>query len=503
MGNACSHCFEGLIKSLDKYENENATNSQKNHSTGEEKVPLLKKQSARVYDSNSQTFQGSSKLTLKKSNNSNRISKSPKEQANTQAIIDEISEKIRKKMIENLQSVLPQTNESPNDQEHIKQEITRCGSNHPHLSTSTTTNSSTSSDNNKKPDAAAALDNSNHSNNSDPNTSIHGLKQSFDLPPEFLKLYDIGRLVGIGTTAKVYQITRRKRKYVTNTNNNSNNSSNSFYHQQPLLLACKVIDKRKLTLQMNYTEMEPLLIQLRREVDILRRINHPNIVTYYDFMETKHQIFIITEYLTGGELFDYLANYGAIPEDMCKYLIYDLFDAISYLHEHKIIHRDIKAENCIFYLNHCNEIALKLIDFGFSINIQASYMTSSFLGTFGYIAPEISQNRYYNVSVDNWALGILLYCMISAKMPFKMTLHPSELETPDTTAASDVTNKVQMALQLTQKMYKLQFPDKQWKNISPECKDLISELLQIDPMKRMTSKNALHHPWVSDTTPYL
>ena len=469
MGN-CSSCFERLIRSLDKYDPANQPSS-----TPSENQPLLADKQP---------------ITHHQSHGKGLHSLSREEIASREAIIEEISEKIRETIAKNilLLGLLPDpTHDLQETPLSARSNISAEGNNHEIRTNSDANN----------PDTPAP-----------PSSSSSGIR----LPREFSKLYELGKLVGIGTTSKVYQIKRRKRK--------PQSSSPLNFLSINGLLACKVINKKKLQSQMisstNSQDIEPLLIQLRREVDILRRIAHPNIVSYYDFLETRNQIFIITEYLTGGELFDYLAANGPLPEEMTKYLIYDIFHAIAYLHEHSIIHRDIKAENCIFYTNPLtNEISLKLIDFGFSINLQASHMTSSFLGTVGYLAPEIVGNKYYNTSVDNWALGILLYVMIAARLPFKtqMNLHPPTTPSSSSSSSAPVVtsreeNLKAMDLPAPQqtyyekiasstKAYQLIFPSKQWKNISEDCKDLIRELLQVDPMQRISSKNALLHPWVS------
>jgi serine/threonine protein kinase len=281
------------------------------------------------------------------------------------------------------------------------------------------------------------------------------------IPQEFLKLYEFGKLLGVGTTSKVYQIFHKRRKYVG--------------HRKPF--ACKIIDKRKLTMGMLEEDVEPLLQQLRKEVDILRRIDHPHIVAFQDFVETKRLLFIITEYLPGGELFDYILKYGPLPEDLACKSLYGIFSAIAYMHDRGVIHRDIKAENVIFFHKVNGEVSLKLIDFGFSTILKHD-LTGSFLGTGGYIAPEIRQNKQYSMSVDNWALGVLLYCTMSAKLPFSISLDalPSDL------------------LECSEH-FKLRFPSKQWIGVSESCKDLIRQLLTIDPFVRLAAKDALLHPW--------
>lgn len=287
------------------------------------------------------------------------------------------------------------------------------------------------------------------------------------LPAQFTKLYSLGDLLGIGTTAKVYRVHRKKKFFSTPNIKN---------------LACKIIDKRKLTYGMSPKDVEPLLNQLRREVEILRRINHPNIVAFYDVIETHQQIFIITEHLSGGELFEYILSEGPLEESFAKQVLFGVFSAIAYLHDRGVIHRDIKAENLIFFQDIYGKTNLKLVDFGFS-TIVRNELTGSFLGTGGYIAPEIRQSKNYNMSVDNWALGVLLYCALSAKMPFSVSI-----------------DALPHSNELCKDSFSLKFPKKHWSNVSNTCKDLISKLLETDPIKRMTSKEALQHSWVSNIT---
>lgn len=286
------------------------------------------------------------------------------------------------------------------------------------------------------------------------------------LPREFSKLYELGQLLGVGTTSKVYQIMLKKRKALTK----------QGVHRE---LACKIIDKRKLTLGMDREDVEPLLMQLRKEVDILRRISHPNIVSFQDFVESKALLFIITEYLPGGELFEYILKNGPLPEVQASRALYGVFSAVSYLHDRGVIHRDIKAENVIFFQKVNGDLSLKLIDFGFSTILKHD-LTGSFLGTGGYIAPEIRQNKHYSMSVDNWALGVLIYCTLSAKLPFAVSVDIL----PNTRSECD-------------NAFRLRFPERQWASISEEAKDLVRQLLNIDPFIRITAKESMQHAWVS------
>lgn len=297
------------------------------------------------------------------------------------------------------------------------------------------------------------------------NNLIRSTNHDMIFPQQFGKFYALGDLVGVGTTSKVYKVSCK-----INTKWSSSESQK---------LACKIIDKRGITHGVDEYDIDPLLEQLCREVEILKRIHHENIVSFYDYMETKDHLFIITERLEGGELFDHILNNGPVAENIACRILYGVFSAVAYLHERGVIHRDIKAENLIFFKNSYGEDSLKLIDFGFS-TILRHHLTGSFMGTGGYIAPEIRQSKNYSTSVDAWSLGILLYCMMSAKLPFGIstTFLPSSMEK-------------------CQGLFVLVFPPHLWAHISGPCKDLISKLLELDPIKRYTAKNALAHPWVS------
>lgn len=284
------------------------------------------------------------------------------------------------------------------------------------------------------------------------------------LPPQLRQFYAMGELVGIGTTSKVYKV-----QYLINGTWGSSD-------KQPLV--CKIIDKKGIIYNVDDGDVDPLLEQLSREVEILKRIHHPNIVTFYDYMETKDKLYIITERLDGGELFEYILQHGPLPEGFACKILFGVFSAVAYLHERGVVHRDIKAENLIFFKDADGNDALKLIDFGFS-TVLRHQLTGSFMGTGGYIAPEIRQNKNYSTSVDSWSMGVLLYCTLSARLPFGISI-----------------DSLPSSIDECRGMFALVFPPKIWGHISDPCRDLITRLLEIDPNVRLSAKDALRHPWV-------
>ncbi|RYG96190.1 hypothetical protein EON65_54795 [archaeon] len=198
-----------------------------------------------------------------------------------------------------------------------------------------------------------------------------------NLPSEFYLQYELGELLGIGTTSRVYAVQAKRHAHAHTHTTKQHTHTKSHTHSFPL--ACKVIDKRKLTFKMHRSDSEALLLQLRKEVDILRRLSHPHVVTYVDFLESRDFIVIITERLMGGELFEFIASQGALPEEMCRMYMYGVCSALVYMHDRGVVHRDIKPENLIFCVDGTGKKLLKLIDFGFSTVLKHE-LTGSFLG---------------------------------------------------------------------------------------------------------------------------
>ena len=142
------------------------------------------------------------------------------------------------------------------------------------------------------------------------------------LPPSLPSI--LADIIGIGTTSKVYRCKRRARQTV---------------------YACKVIDKRKLNMEVDNKDL--LLEQLRKEIEILQHLHHPNIVEFEDVIETADKIFVIMELIQGGELFEYLLDRGPLQEDVALHVFRQVMGAITYMHDRGVVHRDLKAENLL------------------------------------------------------------------------------------------------------------------------------------------------------------
>lgn len=263
--------------------------------------------------------------------------------------------------------------------------------------------------------------------------------------------YDIGRLLGEGAFAKVH-IAKDK-----NTGEN---------------VAIKVINKRGRDL----SEAE----FIAREMSIMRSIRHPNIVDTLDIFNSPSQLHIVLEYMAGGELFDIIAEAGAFSEQQAAQVTRDVIKGVQYLHMVAIVHRDIKPEN-VLCVSKGWPLQVKIADFGlaaFSVDGQISQQQSTLIGTPGYVAPEVVNHEMYGAPVDMWAVGVLLYIMLSGKMPFYGH---------DDHACLRMIGKGQYAM-----------PDREWASISTKAKSLVKGLLQFNPDKRLTANAALHHPWLVD-----
>ncbi|KAK7050488.1 Serine/threonine-protein kinase MARK2 [Favolaschia claudopus] len=213
---------------------------------------------------------------------------------------------------------------------------------------------------------------------------------------------------------------------------------------------------------------------LTREIHHHRTLHHPHVTQMYEVIATENSIWIVAELCSGGELFDYLVEKGRISEDETKIIFGQLCLAVGYLHEKGIVHRDLKLENVLLD----ERCRVKLGDFGFTREYEKGVLMETFCGTTGYASPEMLQGRkYLGPEVDVWSLGIILYCLLTGTLPF------------DDDDEDEMRKKIIIG----------EFEDPEW--LSNESRDLIKNVLQQDPTKRLTISQILTHPWFTTPTP--
>jgi len=218
--------------------------------------------------------------------------------------------------------------------------------------------------------------------------------------------------------------------------------------------------------------------KLQREIDILMKADHPNIIKLYEYIETDSYYYLMMEECKGGQLFnkiiEHVDNHKMYTEKEAAEIIKEIMSAIEYCHNNGICHRDLKPEN-LLYLKKGDEKdnPIKIIDFGLGQNIDIKKILSSKVGSLYYVSPEVLAGKY-NEKCDIWSVGVILYMLLSGCAPFN---GPSK---------GVIYSKI--------KAMKFSFPDKKWSNISSEAKDLINHML-VPEAERYTAKQVLAHPW--------
>lgn len=213
--------------------------------------------------------------------------------------------------------------------------------------------------------------------------------------------------------------------------------------------------------------------KLITEIEILKTLDHPNIVRVYEFFEDPKRLFIVMELCRGGELFDEIVKRSSFGERQAAQIMQQLFSAVAYLHDNNIIHRDLKPENILLEEKH-DYLNIKLIDFGTAVLHHGNERVRGAIGTAYYIAPEVVMGSY-DKKCDLWSCGIIMYILLSGCPPFEGD------------SDREIVEKV--------KKGKYSLEGQAWTNISSQAKDLIGSLL-VSPTSRITASEALQHPWI-------
>ena len=236
--------------------------------------------------------------------------------------------------------------------------------------------------------------------------------------------------------------------------------------KSPGLFAVKIICKEPLDSRS--------ATRLHREMTILRICNHQNIVALKDIYETSDSIFIVTEYVQGGSLFTWIKKLGfRVSENLAKVIIYQITNAIGYLHSLGICHRDVKLENIL--LDTSSGIRPKIIDFGLSCILGPGQYSQEAVGTLKYASPELISRIPYRETPDIWGIGVIMYILLTGKIPFYGE------------------NDQEIANRILKK--KIDVENERWAGISPEAKDLVLRMLARKVNERIKIPEILKHTW--------
>eukprot|EP01132_Coremiostelium_polycephalum_P005957 gene5957-7420_t len=283
-----------------------------------------------------------------------------------------------------------------------------------------------------------------------PNTPYGSLGTSggVDKPSSLLiGSYRLDKTVGIGSFGKVKLAVHQK----TGTQ-----------------VAIKILNRNKIS----SLKMEE---KIRREIQNMKLFRHPHIIKLYEVIETPTDILMVMEYVTGGELFDYIVRNGKLPEEEGRRLFQQMISGVEYCHHHMVVHRDLKPENLLLDPVHD---CIKIGDFGLSNMMQDGDFLKTSCGSPNYAAPEVISGKLYaGPEVDVWSCGVILYAFLVAKLPFDDEHIPTLFK------------KIREGV--------FNIPD----FISPSCADLIRKMLVVDPVKRITISEIRNHPWFQVNLP--
>jgi len=213
---------------------------------------------------------------------------------------------------------------------------------------------------------------------------------------------------------------------------------------------------------------------LRREIQIMKKVDHPNILKLYEVYESDEDFFLVMELVEGKELFDKIVERGQYSEKDASNIVKQIISAVEYLHANDIAHRDLKPENLLSAGDAADE-RIKIADFGFAKTFSDEKLITS-CGSPGYVAPEVLTSDSYTPAVDMWSVGVIIYILLCGYPPFYADNAPA----------------------LFKKIMEVQydFEDPAWEEVSEEAKDLIRHLLVKDPANRFTATKCREHPWV-------
>ncbi|XP_049860594.1 calcium/calmodulin-dependent protein kinase type II alpha chain isoform X7 [Schistocerca gregaria] len=235
-----------------------------------------------------------------------------------------------------------------------------------------------------------------------------------------------------------------------------------------LEFAAKIINTKKLSAR-DFQKLE-------REARICRKLQHPNIVRLHDSIQEENFHYLVFDLVTGGELFEDIVAREFYSEADASHCIQQILESVNHCHQNGVVHRDLKPENLLLASKQ-KGAAVKLADFGLAIEVQGEQQAwFGFAGTPGYLSPEVLKKEPYGKPVDIWACGVILYILLVGYPPFW--------------------DEDQHRLYAQIKAGAYDYPSPEWDTVTPEAKNLINQMLTVNPSKRITASEALRHPWI-------
>ncbi|KDR16359.1 hypothetical protein L798_09698 [Zootermopsis nevadensis] len=235
-----------------------------------------------------------------------------------------------------------------------------------------------------------------------------------------------------------------------------------------LEFAAKIINTKKLSAR-DFQKLE-------REARICRKLQHPNIVRLHDSIQEENFHYLVFDLVTGGELFEDIVAREFYSEADASHCIQQILESVNHCHQNGVVHRDLKPENLLLASKQ-KGAAVKLADFGLAIEVQGEQQAwFGFAGTPGYLSPEVLKKEPYGKPVDIWACGVILYILLVGYPPFW--------------------DEDQHRLYAQIKAGAYDYPSPEWDTVTPEAKNLINQMLTVNPTKRITASEALKHPWI-------
>ncbi|XP_069672536.1 calcium/calmodulin-dependent protein kinase type II alpha chain isoform X12 [Periplaneta americana] len=235
-----------------------------------------------------------------------------------------------------------------------------------------------------------------------------------------------------------------------------------------LEFAAKIINTKKLSAR-DFQKLE-------REARICRKLQHPNIVRLHDSIQEENFHYLVFDLVTGGELFEDIVAREFYSEADASHCIQQILESVNHCHQNGVVHRDLKPENLLLASKQ-KGAAVKLADFGLAIEVQGEQQAwFGFAGTPGYLSPEVLKKEPYGKPVDIWACGVILYILLVGYPPFW--------------------DEDQHRLYAQIKAGAYDYPSPEWDTVTPEAKNLINQMLTVNPSKRITASEALKHPWI-------